>query len=111
MGSRQPLSSTLVIHNVDLGKTIRVTSVRYYDHSCTHLKEYIDDPHPLGPFACANFVVDIREDQGGVGANFIVEWQASEAVISLIIEAIMNGGTGTRGLSFVSQGKVIETRP
>ena len=109
--SRQPLSSTLAIHNVDPSKSIRITSVRYYDHSGAKLKDYIDDPRSLGPFASASFLVDITEDRGGVGANFIVEWQADEKVVSPIVQAIMSGGTGTQGLSFVTQGKVIETRP
>ena len=109
--SRQPLSSTLVIHNVDPSASILITSVRYYDHTGTELKEYIDAPRSLGPFASVSFVVDIKEDHGGVGANFIVEWQAAEKVVSPIVEAIMSGGTGTQGLSFLTRGKVIGTRP
>lgn len=108
---KQPLSSTLAIHNVDPSKSIQLTSVRYYDHAGTQLKEYIDDPRSLEPFASANFVLDIGEDRGGVGANFVVEWQAAEKVVSPIIQAIMIGGSGTQGLSFVTQGKVIEKRP
>jgi hypothetical protein len=108
--SKQPLSSTLVIHNIDPSKPIQVTSVRYYDHSGAQIKEYTDEPLTLGPFASANFVVGIGEDRGGVGANFIVEWQANEALESPIVQAIMSGGTGTQGLSFVTQGKVIEVR-
>ena len=108
--SKQPLSSTLVIHNVDPSKPIQVTSVRYYDHSGAEIKEYTDEPLTLGPFASANFVVDIGEDRGGVGANFIVEWQAEETLVSPIVQAIMSGGTGTQGLSFVTQGKVILIR-
>ena len=109
--SRQPLSSTLVIHNVDPSASILITSVRYYDHAGAELKDYIDVPRPLGPFASVSFVVDIKEDHGGVGANFIVEWQAAEKVVSPIVEAIMSGGTGTQGLSFLTRGKVIGTRP
>jgi hypothetical protein len=108
--SKQPLSSTLVIHNVDPTKSMQVTSVRYYDHSGAKIKEYTAQPLTLGPFASANFVVGIGEDRGGVGANFIVEWQADEALASPIVQAIMSGGTGTQGLSFVTQGKVIEIR-
>jgi hypothetical protein len=107
--SKQPLSSTLAIHNVDPSKAIDITSVRYYDHAGTKLKDYIDVPRSLGPFASASFVFDITEDRGGVGANFIVEWQAAEKVVSPIVEAIMIGGSGTQGLSFVTRGKVIET--
>jgi hypothetical protein len=109
--SRQPLSSTLVIHNVDPSASILITSVRYYDHTGTKLRDYIDVPRSLGPFASVSFVVDIKEDHGGVGANFIVEWQAAEKVVSPIVEAIMSGGTGTQGLSFLTRGKVIGTLP
>jgi len=108
--SKQPLSSTLVIHNVDPSKPIQVTSVRYYDHSGAQIKEYTAQPLTLGPFASATFVVGIGEDRGGVGANFIVEWQADEALVSPIVQAIMSGGTGTQGLSFVTEGKVIAIR-
>lgn len=108
--SKQPLSSTLCIHNVDPSKAMQVTSVRYYDHSGVPINEYTDEPLTLRPFASANFVVDIGEDRGGVGANFIVEWQAEETLVSPIVQAIMSGGTGTQGLSFVTQGKVIESR-
>lgn len=75
------------------------------------IQNYIDNPRSLGPFASANFVVDIGDDRGGVGANFIVEWQAAEKVVSPIIEAIMSGGEGTQGLSFVTRGKMIGTHP
>jgi len=108
---KQPLSATLAIHNVDPSKEIDITSVRFYDHAGTKLKDYIDAPRSLGPFASASFVVDIAEDRGGVGANFIVEWQATEKVISPIVEAIMIGGSGTQGLSFTTRGKVIGTHP
>jgi hypothetical protein len=108
--SKQPLSSTLVIHNVDPSEPIQVTSVRYYDHSGAEIREYTDEPLTLGPLGSANFVVDIGEDRGGIGANFIVEWQAEKTLVSPIVQAIMSGGTGTQGLSFVTQGKVIAIR-
>lgn len=109
--SRQPLSSTLAIHNVDPDRPILITGVSYYDHSGAKLKDFIDDPRSLTPFASTSFVVGINEDRGGVGANFIVEWQAAEKVVSPIVEGIMSGGTGTQGLSFVTRGTVIRTRP
>jgi hypothetical protein len=65
-------TSTLVIHNVNPSESILITGVRYYDHSGTQLKDYIDAPLSFGPFASASFVVDIGDDRGGVGANFIV---------------------------------------
>ena len=80
--SKQPLSPTLTIHNLDPSTAIDITSVRYYDHAGTKLKYYIDASRSLGPFASANFVVHITEDRGGVGSDFIVEWQAAEKVVS-----------------------------
>lgn len=100
-------TSTLVIHNVNPSESILITGVRYYDHSGTQLKDYIDGPLSFGPFASASFVVDIGDDRGGVGANFIVEWQANETVVSPIAEAIMSGGMGTQSI----QRRVFRDRP
>jgi hypothetical protein len=50
----------------------------------------------------------IPEDRGDVGANFIIEWQSNEKVVSPGAEAIMSGGMGTQGLSFATEGRVIE---
>ena len=107
---RQPLASTLVVHNVDPKRAISLISVRYHNQAGALLREFLDEPRELQSFASSNFLTVINDDAGGVGANYIVEWEAKEAAISPTVEAIMIGGSGTHGISFSSVGRVIDRR-
>jgi hypothetical protein len=55
-------------------------------------------------------VVDRTNVAGGVGANFIVGWQAAAPVSAPVIEAVMISTASQQGMSFVSPGRVIEER-
>ena len=107
---KQPLASTLVIHNVDPERSIELIGVRYHDHEGRLVATFVDDVVNVGPLATKSFLVGIRESRGGVGANFIVEWRVDQAALGPITEAVMIGGTGTQGLSFTSSGRVIARR-
>lgn len=104
---RQALASTLVVHNVDPQVTIDLVSVRYHDRDGKLVKEFLTDPTTLQPFQSNSFLTPISETAGGVGANYVVEWRASECVLPPVIEAVMIGGSGTHGISFTSPGRVI----
>ena len=51
-----------------------------------------------------------KDTAGGSGANFIVDWLATERIEEPLIEAIMVGTSGTQGIAFRSAGKVL-SRP
>ena len=51
-----------------------------------------------------------RDKAGGSGANFIVEWTATQPVTVPIIEAVMIGTQTQQGISFTSRGQVIAER-
>jgi hypothetical protein len=104
---RQALASTLVVHNADPEVEIEVLGVRYHDRDGKLVRAFLDDPVTLKPFQSSNYLTQISESAGGVGANYIVEWRAAEPAISPIIEAVMIGGSGTQGISFISPGRVI----
>jgi hypothetical protein len=89
--SKQALSKTSTVHNVAPSTTIDIASVRDYGHAGTKLEDYLDAPRSLGPSASVSFVVGINEDRGGVGASFIVEWQAADTIVGPFVEAIMIG--------------------
>lgn len=103
----QPLASTLIVHNVDPSNSIEVTNVRYYDQAGALVRNLLDEPHTLAPYASTDFLTELSDTRGGVGANYIVEWRANLPVLSPIAEAVMIGGTGTHGISFTSRGRVI----
>lgn len=111
IGHQEPLASNLVIHNTDAQVAIRVTRVEFHDQAGQLLREYLEDPVTLEPFASASFLDELRNKDGGVGANFIVEWTAKAPAISPLAETVMVGGDGTQGISFTSRGYVIERVP
>ena len=109
-GLRQPLASTMVVHNVDPKITISITSVDYFDSDGKKLKSFFNEPITLGPMAAQHFLVPINENKGGFGANYLVEWMSREPTLPPEIEAVMIGGSGTLGISFTSTGRVIDRR-
>ena len=104
------LTATLSIRNTDLTRSIRVTAVRYYDTDGNVVKEYVAQPLRLAPLATTEVIVEERDMSGGSGANFIVEWSASELVTEPIVEAVMVNSSLSLGLAFVSPGRVIRQR-
>lgn len=106
------LATTLAVHNTDLNHPIIVKSVRYYDTDGHLIRDFIDAPVQLNPLATTGFVISADDASGGWGANFLVEWVASEPVYEPVIEAVMVSTRGTEGVSFISPGRVIsEQRP
>lgn len=105
--NRQALASTLVVHNVDPNKAIDLLSVRYHDRNGQLVRSFLNDPAALQPFQSASYLTQISETEGGVGANYVVEWRAADCALSPVIEAVMIGGSGTHGISFTSSGQVI----
>lgn len=104
---KQPLASTLVVHNVDPIVTITLTVVRYHDQDGKILREFLAKPMTLQPFQSGSFLTQISETSGGIGANYLVEWQSQNPALSPVIEAVMVGGSGTQGISFTSRGRII----
>jgi hypothetical protein len=107
---KQPMASTLVIHNVDPKLAIELIGVRYHDHEGRLVRAFVEGAVNIAPLATKSFLVGMRENRGGVGANFIVERRADQAALGPITEAVMIGGAGTQGLSFTSSGRVIARR-
>ena len=62
----------------------------------------------LGPLATAEFVVDESDRTGGAGASFLVEWVADGPVSAPVVEAVMISTAGQQGISFVTEGRVVE---
>lgn len=104
------LTATLSVRNTEINHPIIITSVDYYDTMGKLVKKYLDNPIQLNPLASANFVVDINDTQGGIGANFLVNWVAQQTVSEPLVEAVMISTISTQGLSFISRGQVINSR-
>ncbi|NMF85679.1 DUF3124 domain-containing protein [Nodosilinea sp. P-1105] len=103
-----PLTTTLSLRNTDREAPIAIAAVDYYNSAGELVSGFLDQPVQLDPLASTEVVVP-KEDQGGVGANFVITWQADTPVSAPVIEAVMVSTSSQQGLSFVSPGRVIET--
>lgn len=104
------LAATLSIRNADAENAILITAVDYYDSNGNLLKKYLNAPVELGRMASVRYVVKQSDKEGGSGANFVVRWQASQAVAPPLIESVMISTQNQQGISFTSRGKVISER-
>ena len=98
------LAVTLSIRNIDPTNRIIIRRIEYFDTKGTLVDKLVTGLFALAPMATASFVIEQRDMRGGAGANFIVDWAAEANVNQPVIEAIMAGYEGTKGLSFSSRG-------
>lgn len=101
------LSVTLSIRNVDPNNPLTITAVNYHETQGPLVKEYIKEPLVLGPLGSERFVVPQRDNTGGSGANFIVDWHSVKPINPPIIESVMIGTQSQLGISFTSRGQAV----
>ncbi|MBW4462303.1 MAG: DUF3124 domain-containing protein [Nodosilinea sp. WJT8-NPBG4] len=102
------LTVTLSLRNSDRRQPIILTTLDYYNSGGDRIVTYLDAPIQLGPLASIEVVVDRTNVAGGVGANFIVDWQSAAPVSAPVVEAVMISTASQQGLSFVSPARVID---
>ena len=100
------LSAFLAIHNTDLTHQIKITKVDYFNTDGKRIKNFIASDQQIDPLATKIFPIP-KEDQSGAGANFLVEWIADQPVNEPLIESVMKDLSGNKGISFLSQGRII----
>ncbi len=101
------LTVTVSIRNIDPKRSIKVTTVDYYETQGNLLKKFLDKPIQLKPLESIRYVIPERDKAGGSGANFIVEWGSDVPVNSPIVETVMIGTQSQQGVSFTSRGRPI----
>ena len=110
MGNRERsflLTVTLSIRNIDPERQIKITIVNYCETQGKLLKNFLDTPVILNPLESVRYIIPERDESGGSGANFIVEWKSDKFVNPPIVESIMIGTKTQQGVSFTSRGRVI----
>ena len=105
------LTVTLSIRNTDPSQPLTLKSVAYYGSQGELLQQYLDKPLTVGPLSSTHYVVRESESKGGVGAKFLIEWEASTAVTEPIVESVMIGTKMQQGISFISPGRAIKGVP
>jgi hypothetical protein len=101
------LSSMLSIRNTDPDDSMTIKSVRYYDTAGKLIREYLPQAARLGPMASTDVFIEHKDDTGGSGANFVVQWSAERAISTPVIEVVNAYFFGPHSMAFTSPGKVI----
>ncbi|MDZ7682852.1 MAG: DUF3124 domain-containing protein [Fodinibius sp.] len=104
------LTTTLSIRNADPHRPFTLTQVSYFDSNGNIIQQYLESPQKIAPLASVSYVIEERDLRGGVGANFLVDWQSEEPVIPPVIEAVNISTSQQQGISFLSVGRVLQER-
>jgi hypothetical protein len=104
-----PLRANLLIHNTDPSQAITIARVDEYDTEGKKVNSYLKAPITLNPLGAMRVVVkESKKEAEGLGANFIIQWQAEKQVNEPIIECLIIGSSGAQGYSFATQGRIIK---
>jgi len=101
------LTATLSIRNTSFKDSIYVFSIDYYNSAGQKVRRYNESTLMVKPMESVEFVVENKDDTGGVGANFVVEWGAKPGAQKPYFQGIMIGTTSQQGISFTTEGIVI----
>jgi len=102
------LTATLSIRNTSFNDSIYIFAVDYYNSGGEKVRRYNESTLLVKPMESIEFVVENKDDTGGVGANFVVEWGAKPEVQRPYFQGVMIGTTGQQGISFTTEGIVIQ---
>ena len=102
------LTATLSIRNTSFKDSIYVFAIDYYNSGGEKVRRYNESTMLVKPMESLEFVVENKDDTGGVGANFVVEWGAMSGAQRPYFQGVMIGTTGQQGLSFTTEGIVIQ---
>ncbi len=98
------LSATLSVRNTTLKKPLFINKIDYYDTHGAFVKSYLDKPIELPAMGTLNYIVEKEEDNGGSGANFIIEVEGIDETVTPVIEAVMIGNFSNKSFAFSTEG-------
>ena len=106
---KSQVSALVSIRNTSLKTPIRITTARYYSTDGKLLKEYLEKPVEIGAMGTLELFVERKESEGGSGANFIIQWDATSSTNPPMVEAVhadIKGGGPA--LTFITTARPIK---
>jgi len=103
------LTATLNIRNIDRSGDLYLQEINYYNSKGDLAKNFLTKNLKVKPLETFDLVISENDTSGGTGASFIVKWVSKSNIQSPIVEAVMISTRQGVGLSFITNGKVIET--
>lgn len=105
---RADFSVTLSVHNASQTRPLVLKRIAYFDTSGKMVESYLKSPVALKPFATIEVVIATTDTRGGTGANFVVDWAATNEIAEPVVEALMIGSVGAGHYAFITQGRPIK---
>lgn len=103
-GASSVLLSTLVsIRNTDSRRPLRVLSAKYFDTGGKLLGERLPVPVLIPPLGTHELFVELNDASGGSGANFLIRWDAEQAVNPPLVEGLHANMDGGKAVIFMTQ--------
>ncbi len=103
------LTATLNVRNVDRTGDLYLQEIDYYNSKGELVKKFLSKNLKVKPMETFDIVIAENDTTGGTGASFIVKWVSKSNIQSPIVEAVMISTRQGVGLSFITNGKVIQT--
>lgn len=98
------LLSTLVsIRNTDPRRPLRVLSARYFDTAGKLLGERLGGTTVIPPLGTLELFVELNDASGGSGANFLIRWEADQAINPPLVEGLHANMDGGKAVIFMTQ--------
>lgn len=107
--SRALLSALVSIRNTDPRRPLKVLSARYFDTSGRFLREYVSAPVSVPPFGTHELFVELHDESGGSGANFVIRWESAESMNPPLVEAIHANMDSGKAVIVTTQALPIRT--
>tara|TARA_R110000851_G_scaffold47621_1_gene115660 strand:+ start:11072 stop:11590 length:519 start_codon:yes stop_codon:yes gene_type:complete len=101
--NRVLLTATLSIRNTSETDTLYLSRVAYFNTEGTLVRQYLEQSIYLKPMETVDYVIDEKDDDGGTGANFLIDWYANRPIKPLF-QAVMLGAVNNQAFSFTTEG-------
>jgi hypothetical protein len=86
--SRVLLSALVSIRNTDSRQPMKVAAARYYDTQGRFLRDYLAAPAVVPPLGTLELFVELHDESGGSGANFLVRWESETVINPPLVEGL-----------------------
>ncbi len=99
------LTATLSIRNTSFKDTLFINAIDYYNSAGELARKYIKDkPIFLSPMESIEYVIEQEDNDGGTGANFIIDWGSRNPLTKPVFQGVMISTIGQHGISFTTEG-------
>lgn len=102
------LTATINMRNTSSTDTLYIIKAEYFNTVGKSIRNYAKKPIYIAPMESVAIVIDEHNKEGGTGGNFIFNWKISKLSSNPLFEGVFISTKGQQGLSFATQGKVID---